>query len=363
MKSSVDVNKLIRPHLVNIKTYDSVDPPELLAQQAGIPEEKIIKLNGNENPYGGSQKAVEAVANTPLHIYPDPLQRKMRSALAEYTGLDSDYIICGAGSDELIDLLFRLFISQGDKILDCDPTFGMYGFTARVSGAEIELAPRDELFEIDVDAVKEKIDDRTKMIFLASPNNPTGNIASESQIEALLKTGLIVVSDEAYFEFCNMTAADMVSDHENLVVLRTMSKWAGLAGLRIGYGIMSPTLVNHIIDIKSPYNVNVAAEAALLASLEDAPALLENVQKIVDERERMFSLLEDMDGVTPWPSHGNFVLCQFAPGRAEYVFDELAKRGIFVRNFNSERLQDCFRIAVGTPDQTDALIEAMRELV
>ena len=360
---AVNIESLIRPHLVDIKTYDPVDPPELLAKRAGIPEDKIIKLNGNENPYGGSPKAAAALAKTPLHIYPDPLQRKIRSALSDYTGMEQEYIIAGAGSDELIDLLFRLFISPGDKILDCDPTFAMYGFCARVAGGEVELVPRDELFEVEVDAVKDAIDSKTKVIFVSSPNNPTGNLASEEQIRALLETGLIVVVDEAYYEFSKQTVAGLTPDHDNLVVLRTMSKWAGLAGLRIGYGIMSPSLVQHIIDIKSPYNVNVAAEAALLASLDDAPALLDNVNLIVEETKRMFSMLEAMPGVTPWPTFGNFVLCQFAPGRADAIYEGLAGRGIFVRNFGSERLQDCFRIGVGTPEQTDALIEAMKELV
>jgi histidinol-phosphate aminotransferase len=360
---SVDVEKLIRPHLVNVQTYDPVDPPELLAKRAGIPEDKVIKLNGNENPYGGSPRAVEAVARTPLHIYPDPLQRKMRQALGDYTGLAPDYIIAGAGSDELIDLLFRLFMDPGDKILDFEPTFGMYGFCARVAGGSVQFVPRDGLFEIDVDAAQKAIDNRTKIIFVSSPNNPTGNMASESQIRELLDTGRIIVVDEAYYEFCNQSAAGMVPDYENLVVLRTLSKWAGLAGLRIGYGIMSPRLVQHMIDIKSPYNVNVAAEAALLASLEDAPALLDNVNKIVEERERMFALLKDIPGVTTWPSSGNFILLQFAPGRAQHIFEELARRGIFVRNFRSTRLQDCFRVAVGTPDQTDAFIAALKEIV
>ena len=360
---SVDIEKLIRPHLVNIQSFSPVDPPEILAQRAGIALDKVVKLNGNENPYGGSPKAAEAMARAPLHIYPDPLLRKVRKALGEYTGMDPDYIIAGAGSDELIDLLFRLFISPGDQILDCDPTFAMYAFLARVADSEIVMVPRDELFNVDVDAVKRAIDSKTKIIFITSPNNPTGNLASESQIRDLLETGLIVAVDEAYYEFCGQTAADLVPDHENLVVLRTLSKWAGLAGLRIGYGIMSPRLVKHMIDIKQPYNVSVAAEAALLASIEDAPALLANVQRLVAERQRMFSLLESIPGVTPWPSDGNYILCRFAPGRALEIYEDLASRGIFVRNFGSERLRDFFRISVGMPHETDAVIEAMRELV
>ena len=361
--ATFDIDSLVRRHLVEVQTYKSVDPPEVLAERAGIPQDKVVKLNGNENPYGPSPRAAEAVANAPMHIYPDPQQRRIRQALSDYTGMDADYIIAGAGSDELIDLLFRLFISPGDNILDFDPTFAMYAFCARVADAEIKMAPRDELFEIDIDAVNEAIDDRTKVIFVSSPNNPTGNMASEAQVRALLETGRVIVVDEAYFEFCDETAAGLVPEYETLVVLRSMSKWAGLAGLRVGYGIMSPKLVGHIMDIKSPYNVNVAAEAALVASLEDAPALMENVGSIVDERERMIALLREVPGVSPWPSSGNFVLCQVPPGRAEEVYEGLAGRGVFVRRFDSPRLEDSFRVAVGTSDQTDAFIAALKQVI
>ena len=185
----------------------------------------------------------------------------------------------------------------------------------------------------------------------------------EEQVRALLDTGLVVVIDEAYFEFSRLTVAGLVPEYENLVVLRTMSKWAGLAGLRVGYGLMSPRLVQHIMDIKPPYNVNIAAEAALVASLENTEALLERVQVIVDERDRMFRLLSGIPGVSPWPSYGNFILCSFAPGVAGAVYDGLAARGIFVRRFSTERLADTFRITVGSPTETDAVITAMRDLV
>ena len=360
----VDTSQLIRRHLADVQTYEPIDPPEVLARQAGIPEDEIIKLNGNENPYGPSPKAVGAVAKAPMHVYPDPLQRRIRQSLANYTGLGEEHIIAGAGSDELIDLLFRLFIEPGDTILDFEPTFAMYAFCARVCGGRVVMLQRDELFEIDMDAVKDAVGERTKILFVSSPNNPTGNLVSERQVSELLETGLMVVIDEAYYEFCDQTVAHMVPQHENLVVLRTMSKWAGLAGLRIGYGIMSPGLVDHIVDIKSPYNVNVAAEAALLASLEDAPALMANVRKIIAERERLHQALEALPGVTPCPSQGNFILCQFAePGEAQRAYGELAGRGIFVRSFSSERLRDSFRVAVGTAYQTDAFIAALREIL
>ncbi len=360
--SSID--GLIRPHLLDIQTYEPVAPPELLAEWAGIPQDRIIKLNGNENPFGSSPRAAAAVAGVPFHVYPDPLQRGMRRALSEYTRLDQDHIVVGAGSDELIDLLFRLFVSPGDAIIDSDPTFGMYGFCARVAEAEIVLAPRDGRFDIHTGRLGEAAaKPNAKIIFVSSPNNPTGNLVSQDQTRRLLDTGLVVVVDEAYFEFSGETVAGLVSEHENLVVLRTMSKWAGLAGLRVGYGLMSPKLVQHIIDIKSPYNVNVAAEAALIASLEDADVLLERVRGIVTERERMFGLLQDISGVKPWPSSGNFILCSFEGRRAEAVYEGLTRRGIFVRAFSSKRLEGTFRITVGTPQETDAVIAAIRDLV
>ena len=358
------IDKLIRPHLASIQSYQPVDPPEMLAERAGIPADAVIKLNGNENPYGPSPKAQKAVARAQLHIYPDPFQRRLRAALADYTGFPPENIIAGAGSDELIDLLFRLFIEPGDSILDCEPTFAMYSFCARVAGGGVRLVQRDEIFEIDLDAVRDAVDDSTKIIFISSPNNPTGNMASEEQVRALLNTGLVVVIDEAYYEFSGETVAGLVSEFDNLVVLRTLSKWAGLAGLRIGYGIMNTGLVDHIIDIKSPYNINVAAEAAALASLEDVDLLLGNVAKIVKSRGILFDELNAIDGVIPWPSSGNYILCQMdEPGQAAAVVDGLASRGIFVRSFSSPRLQNHFRVAVGAPDENKAFINAVQDIV
>ena len=361
--TKTQIEKLIRPHLASIQTYQPVDPPEMLAERAGISADAVIKLNGNENPYGPSPKAVEAVARTPLHIYPDPFQRRLRASLSDYTGFPPENIIAGAGSDELIDLLFRLFIEHGDDIVDCEPTFAMYSFCARVAGGGVRLVQRDEIFEIDIPAVRDAVDESTKIIFISSPNNPTGNMASEEQVRALLNTGLVVVIDEAYYEFSGQTVAGLLSEFDNLVVLRTMSKWAGLAGLRVGYGIMNSGLVDHIIDIKSPYNINVAAEAAALASLEDTDLLLGNVAKIVEGRGTLFDELNAIDGVNPWPSSGNYILCQMdEPGQAETIVDGLASRGIFVRSFSSPRLQNHFRVAVGTPDENEAFLNAVRDI-
>ncbi len=358
-----DIERFMLPHLVDLKSFDPAVPIEQMAARAGMPVEDIIRLNANENPYGASPKVAKALSEMEPHIYPDPLQRKIRDAIGEYTEVDSSRIIAGAGSDELIDLLLRLFLAPGDKIIDCDPTFGMYSFCARIAGAEVVCAPRDGSFEIDVDAVRNAVDSRTKMVVINSPNNPTGNLASEDQLNALLDTGLVVLVDEAYYEFSGETFAPLVPEHENLIVLRTFSKWAGLAGLRVGYGFMSPTLVDRIIAMKSPYNVNSAAEVAAIVSLQDAELLMERVKKVVDERERLFSLLQGIEGIQPLPSGGNYVLSLLESGRVAELFEDLASRGIFLRRFGHERLAEYFRITVGTPKQTDVVVEALAELV
>ena len=359
----VDIKRLIRPHLANIETYSSVDPPEVLAQIAGIPESRIVKLNGNENPYGPSPRVREALSEISFHIYPDPKQRAIRDALSTYTGFGAEYLIAGAGADEVLDLIFKLFVSPGDQVIDCDPTFAMYSFLTRVADAEILMVPRDDSYDIDVPKILDSISVNTKIIFISSPNNPTGNVVSESDVLELLGTGLIIVVDEAYYEFSGETLSRLVQSNHNLIVLRTLSKWAGLAGLRFGYGIMNPELVQHMIDIKSPYNINVAAEAGAIASLGDARNLLNNVKKIVEERHRLFNLLTSIPALKPWPSHGNYILCQAESGDVNEIYKGLAKRGVFVRMFSSERLSDCFRVAIGKPAESDFFMEALKELI
>ena len=359
----MDIKDVVLPHLAEFEAFEPADPLEVMAARAGIPVDRIIRLNANENPYGPSSRVAEALADISPNIYPDPQQRAVRNALAEFTGLDADRIVVGAGSDEIIDLLFRLTVGPQNSVVECTPTFGMYSFGARLAGAECRSIPRDERWEIDLPATLDAVDSTTKMVLVNSPNNPTGNIATGEQLEQLLATGALVVVDEAYYEFSGETAAGMLDQHENLVVLRTMSKWAGIAGLRVGYGMMSPALVRYLLDIKQPYNVTVAGEASLLASLADSHYLMENVRRIVEERERMFALLEAVPGIDPWPSMGNYILCGFPAGRIGEIFDGLASKGIFLRTFGHERLRDCIRTSVGTPEHTDTLMDALKELM
>ena len=351
------------PHIQALETYEGVDPMEVMAERAGISPDKIIRLNGNENPYGPSPKVSSALGDYEnYNYYPDPGQRNLRRVLSGYLNVEPEKIVAGNGSDELIDLLLRMYVGVGDNVIIPTPTFGMYSFSAGICGGEAISVERDENYEIDLTAMKAAITPKSKIIFLTSPNNPTGNIVPEYQTRALLDTGLLVVMDEAYFEFCGDTAIPLLTEYQNLVVLRTFSKWAGLAGLRIGVGAMDSSLGATMMAMKPPYNVNLAAEVALTTSLEDTPGLLERVAEIVAERERMMQQLLDVPNLTPWPSRANFILCEVPDGRGQEIFDGLCSRGIFLRYWSSGRLKNFIRTSIGLPHETDAVVDAFREL-
>jgi len=342
--------------------YTPVEPADVLLQRAAGPVERVIKLDGNENPYGCSPRVYQALAAyASYHHYPDPEQRELREALEGYAGVDRRHIVCGMGSDDLIDLILRLFLSPGDEVINCPPTFGMYPFSTGVCGGRVIDVPRGDDFSIDVDGIKDALGPRAKVIFIASPNNPSGDVVSETQIADLIDTGRIVVIDEAYFEFSNTTCAPMVPLNPNLVVLRTFSKWAGLAGLRIGYGVFPEWMAGYIMKIKQPYNVSAAAQVSVLASLADIEQLRGNVARIVAERDRLFSQLQNLGWLRPYRSRGNFILCRVLTGKARELWLGLRARGISVRYFDDPRIRDCVRISVGTPEDTDALIEALKK--
>ena len=271
--------------------------------------------------------------------------------------------MAGAGGDEIIDLLMRLFIAPGQKVLDCEPTFGMYSFSARLAEAEIVSVPRNSTWDIDIPAMLEAIDDSARIVFLASPNNPTGNLLTERDARALLKTGVIVCVDETYYEFSGSTLCPLLDEYENLVILRSFSKWAGIAGLRVGYAIASSELIGHLMDIKQPYNINIAGEAAVLAALEHRGELLERAATLIEQRKRLEAVVDEFPGISYYPSEANFLLCRFERRTAEEAYVGLAQRGIFVRRFPQTVLDSSLRISTGTPEQTDLLIDALRRVV
>jgi histidinol-phosphate aminotransferase len=362
MASVKRASDFVRPHLLSLKGYESVEPPEVLAARAGIPESEVVKLDANENPYGPSPSVIDAMPGVPrMHLYPDPAQVAMRTAVADYLGVGMEQVVIGNGSDEIIDLVFRTVLESTDTVLMCVPTFGMYEFTAQVCGASTVEVERDDAFQIDVEATLKAIDSTTKIITIASPNNPSGNSAPPKVIERLLESDAIVMVDEAYAEFGCASVVKSVTDHPNLVVLRTLSKWGGLAGLRAGYGVMEPGMADLLLRAKPPYNINQATEHAVLASLADTATLNQRASTIVEERVRMFAALDALPGVTPLPSDANFILCHVPDGQGKAIYDGLARRGVFVRYYSRASMADYLRISVGTAAQTTRLLDAFSQ--
>ena len=366
--SACDLEALLRPDVAAMEEYTPILPFDVLSARLGLPPERIIKMDANENPYGPSPKALAALASFPHHhIYPDPEQTALRAALARYLGIPADRILAGAGADELIDLVCRLFLYPGDGVIVCPPTFGMYRFDALIQGARVVEVPRRDDFSLDVQAVERLCTsaDGTpppKLIFLASPNNPDGGLVSRADLLRLLRLPVVIVLDEAYVEFAGESALALTAEHTNLIILRTFSKWAGLAGLRVGYGIFPMALMRHLWKIKQPYNVNTAATAAALASLDDLDYLWGNVRRLVAERERLQRELARFDFLRPLPSRSNFVLCQVVGRDARALKLALERRGILVRYFDRPGLRSCIRVSAGKPEHTDALLAALREV-
>ena len=353
----------VRRAIADIKEYFGPDDPEHLAKRLGRPVESIIKLDANENPYGASPLVQEMLSTfTGYSIYPDAAQRAARSALAEYAGVPAESLILGNGADELIDLLMRAYLDPGDELIDFPPSFAMYAFNAQLQDARVVSVPRNDQFQIDVDAALRAITPRTKLILLTSPNNPTGTVMPSADVRRILESGYLVVLDEAYFEFADAdgqgfeTMIGEVANYPNLVVLRTFSKWAGLAGLRIGYGVFPNEVSEHLWKLKPPFNVNVAALVAMRAALEDRDHLLSTVKRIVAERERLLAEFPKTRLLRPYPTRSNFILSEINGMDGRALTDRLANEGILVRYYNTPRLRNCVRISVGRPEQNDVLL-------
>ncbi len=359
----MNLENFLRPHIREMEPYTPILPFEVLSEQLGIPADQIIKLDANENPYGAIPPVAAALAALPYtHIYPDPESRQLRRAIAAYTGVPFENILAGAGADELIDLVMRLLLDPGDCILNCPPTFGMYHFDAEVNAARVISVTRRPNFELDLAGIATAIEQHhPKVLFLASPNNPDGGLLSAETIAELLNLPIILVLDEAYMDFAAATSMfTRVSDYDNLIVLRTFSKWPGLAGLRIGYGVFPGWMMPHLWKIKQPYNVSVAASTAAIVSLEHINQLEARTNLLISERERLYQELQAIPWLLPYPSQANFILCKVIDQDAAQLKADLAQNhGILIRYFNKPGLDDHIRISVGKPQHTEALLTVL----
>jgi histidinol-phosphate aminotransferase len=361
----------IRQHLESLPPYVPIEPFEVLSTRLGREPSQIVKLDANENPYGILPAVRATLANIDFpHIYPDPESRALRKYLMEFTGVDEKYLVAGSGADELLDLLMRIFLEPNECVLSCPPTFGMYPFDAELNAARCIEVPRNADFSLDIQSIRKAVDEfKPKLAFIASPNNPDGSLIEPVLLDELLSLPLLVILDEAYIEFAgenlgaSLSRIREVPGRENLIVLRTFSKWAGLAGLRVGYGAFPEWLMPILWKSKQPYNVNVAASVAGQASLANVGELKELVEKIKRERTRLISVLQEIPYLEPYPTQSNFILCRVVGREAAELKLRLAEEyGVFIRYFNKPGLRDHIRISVGRPQDTDILMKALRDL-
>lgn len=315
-----------------------------------------IFLDANENAFG-----------SPLaknyHRYPDPLQTKIKSKIAEINGVKTSEIFIGNGSDEAIDLLFRIFCEpRKDNVLICPPTYGMYEVSAAINDVAVKRANLTNNFQLDFKTIEKAIDERTKLLFICSPNNPTGNSFKREEILNLARSfGGIAVVDEAYIHFSReKSLIEEIQNLPNLVVLQTFSKAWGLAGLRVGLAFANEEIIALFNKVKPPYNVSELAQETVLEALKNFSTAEKNVSEIIAERKKLIESLEKFAFVEKiYPSDANFVLVKTT--NAEKIYNFLTGENIIVRNRSAVELcEGCLRITIGTHEENESLLKALR---
>ena len=360
----------VRPELARVEDYVPGESLAAFSARTGVPVDRLIKLNSNESPFPPSPRVSQALGeHLYYNLYPDPDGAPLIADLATYTGIAPEHIILSSGSNELITKLWSAFLSPGDSVLTASPSFSLYTTATTLAGGNTLAVPRCDDYELDVPAMLAVLRDDTKLIVLCSPNNPTGNLVARADMEALLATGRIVVVDEAYIEFAGDDALaaspiPLVAQYPNLVVLRTFSKWAGLAGLRVGYGIAPEWIGGYIRRAQCPFEVNVAGHIAAIETLRHLDEALANVQKIVAERDHLYDVLANQPYLEAVPSEGNFILARVREEEAslKHVRQTVEAHGILLRYFNHPYLRDFLRVTVGLPEHTEKLASALAEV-
>ena len=344
-----DLEKITRENVQNMAPYSS-------ARDEFTGEAKVF-LDANELPY-----------DTGYNRYPDPYQRVVKKAITEIKAVPEKNIFLGNGSDEVIDLLFRAFCEpRQSNVITFPPTYGMYRVSAGINDVEIKEVPLTKEYQLDTEATKAAVNENTRLIFVCSPNNPTGNLIATESIQELLKSfnGLVVV-DEAYIDFANQQSFNMrLEEFPNLVVMQTFSKAWGMAGIRLGIGYASKEIITILNKIKPPYNINAATQQIILERIKDKYSVEAQVEEILEERERLeqelgnpeFRLVEKV-----YPSDANFLLIKFRKAARE-IYNQLLNEEIVVRDRSRVLLcDDCLRITIGTREENELLIEKLKNI-
>jgi histidinol-phosphate aminotransferase len=348
-----------RPDLATLDGYHS---PQL---------DVAVRLNTNESPYPPPQAFVDAwvgaLREVPLHRYPGRSAEGLRAGIARWLGQPPSRVFAANGSNEVLQTLLLTYAGAGRRALVFEPTYALHSHIAHITGTAVVEGERRDDYTVSPTEARMLIEaERPAVVFLCSPNNPTGVVEPRATVEALLAAvldhgpGLLVV-DEAYGEFADWTAAELVGDDVPLVVVRTYSKIWSLAAMRLGYAIAPAPIVEQLVEVVLPYHLSAATQVAGMEALRFEPEMRERVSALVAERARLGEALARLPGLTVYPSGANFVLVRFA-GDAHALWQRLVERGVLVRDFSARpRLAGCLRITVGTPDEDEALLDALRE--
>ncbi len=340
----IDLKKIVRPNILNLVAYSSA--------RDEFKSDDGIFLDANENPFGT------------LNRYPDPYQNALKKKLARLKAISKNNIFVGNGSDEVIDLAFRIFCEPGeDKAIVFSPTYGMYNVSASINNVELIDVPLDENFQIDFQTTAPYLkDDKVKLIFICSPNNPTGNVINKKAIRSLL-IGFkgIVVIDEAYIDFTDDTSyIEMIDQYPNLIVCQTLSKAWGMAAVRVGLAYTNKSIIKLFNKVKPPYNVSQPNQQQALEALENAVEFDNYINIILEERKRLMTNLKGFEAVKKvYPSDANFILIEVY--NANQVYKDLIAEGVIVRNRN-KIIPNCIRISIGTIEENNQLLKALKKI-
>ena len=359
----IDPCEFANPQLRDLVPYEPGKPIEDVARELGLEPENIIKLASNENPLGPSPKAIQVMKSlaSDVHVYPDGGGWKLRNAIAKKFSLSMDNIILGNGSNEIIEFLGHSFLEPGDEVIVANHAFVVYKLMATLFGAKT-IEVNDPGFVHDLEAMADAINERTKQIFIANPNNPTGTLVTQEAIDRFMERvpeNVIVIFDEAYYEFLDTPPDTLkfIKEGRNVVVMRTFSKIQGLAGLRIGYGITTPSLSSILQKTRQPFNANLIAQEAALAALDDDDHQ-NKTKKITDEGRSLFQSEFEKMGLEYVPSYANFVLLKVGDG--DEVFQKMLSEGVIVRAMRGYKLPEWIRVSIGTMEENLKFLELLR---
>ena len=341
------IEKWVRPNVLSMKPYSSAK------SEFNAYSEEWTFLDANESPY-----------NNRVNRYPDPDQQALKGAIADIKNLNVEQMILGNGSDEVLDMIFRVFFEPGiDNIIINVPTFGMFKVLSQVNNIGLQEVAMTQNFELDIDAIETAVNEQTKAVFVCSPNNPTGNAIPVAQVEKLIAMDLLVIIDEAYIDFSSTESwIQKVNEHENLIVTQTFSKAYGMAGLRMGLAYAQEPLIDLLKKVKMPYNLSSLVQDEAIERLRGIESINRNIQEILEQREQLINELNDISFVKEiFPTDSNFVLIRVDD--ADERYGELQNETVIVRNRSREvHCENCLRITVGTPEENKALIELLKKM-